>query len=81
MCMQFVLKPDEYLTNISGYYGTYNGSIIIRSLKFQTNKKVFDAVGQEKGTYFETTGNGKIVGFFGRADSDFLYAIGVYKYA
>ena len=79
--MQITLKPGEYLTDIRGYFNLYNGANIIRSLSFRTNKGPRSTVGEEEGTRFATTGNGKIVGCFGTADGDFLYSIGVYVHS
>ncbi|KAK7301735.1 hypothetical protein RJT34_12607 [Clitoria ternatea] len=72
--------PDEFLRSIDGYYGTLNewGPIIIRSLSFESNRKIYGPFGVEQGTYFSLpmTG-GKIVGFHGRYGW-YLDAIGVY---
>lgn len=72
--------PDEFLTSIEGYYGSLSqwGPIFIRSLSFESNKKVYGPYGVEQGTYFSLpmTG-GKIVGFHGRYGWR-LDAIGVY---
>ncbi|KAK7387238.1 hypothetical protein VNO78_27873 [Psophocarpus tetragonolobus] len=61
--------PDEFLTSVDGYYGSLSqwGPIFIRSLSFESNKKLYGPFGVENGTYFSLpmTG-GKIVGFHGR---------------
>ncbi|KAK7333222.1 hypothetical protein VNO80_29987 [Phaseolus coccineus] len=61
--------PDEFLTSIDGYFGslTQLGPIFIRSLSFESNRKIYGPFGVEQGTYFSLpmTG-GKIVGFLGR---------------
>jgi len=61
--------PDEFLTSIDGYFGslTQSGPIYIRSLSFESNRKIYGPFGVEQGTYFSLpmTG-GKIVGFHGR---------------
>lgn len=72
--------PDEFLTSVHGYYGSLNqrGTIFVRSLTFESNKKKYGPFGFEEGTYFSfpMTG-GKIVGFHGRCGW-YLDAIGVY---
>ncbi|XP_044474537.1 jacalin-related lectin 3-like isoform X1 [Mangifera indica] len=72
--------PDEFLTSVHGYYGTINdwGTVYVRSLTFQSNRKTYGPFGIEQGTYFSLpmTG-GKIVGFHGRS-SWYLDAIGIY---
>lgn len=61
--------PEEFLTSVDGYYGSLNqwGPIFIRSLSFESNKKLYGPFGVEQGTYFSLpmTG-GKIIGFHGR---------------
>ncbi|GAU27699.1 hypothetical protein TSUD_126450 [Trifolium subterraneum] len=61
--------PDEFLTSIDGYYGSLNqwGPIFIRSICFESNKKIYGPFGVEQGTYFTLPVTGaKIVGFHGR---------------
>ncbi|RDX69341.1 Jacalin-related lectin 3, partial [Mucuna pruriens] len=61
--------PDEFLTSIGGYYGSLSqwGPIYIRSLSFESNKKLYGPFGVEQGTYFSLPMTGaKIVGFHGR---------------
>ncbi|KAK2386738.1 Mannose-binding lectin superfamily protein [Trifolium repens] len=61
--------PNEFLTSIDGYYGSLNqwGPIFIRSLSFETNKKLYGPFGVEQGTYFTLPVTGaNIVGFHGR---------------
>lgn len=72
--------PNEYLTSIDGYYGSLNymGPIFIRSLSFETNKKIYGPYGVEQGTYFSLPVTGaKIVGFHGRYGW-YLDSIGVH---
>ena len=73
--------PHEFLTCISGYYGSVVGDEcrkVVKSLTFYTNRRRYGPYGEETGTYFTSTKDeGKIIGFHGRASS-FLYAIGVY---
>lgn len=72
--------PDEFLTSVHGHYGATNdrGSVFVRSLTFQSNRKTYGPFGVEQGTYFSfpMTG-GKIVGFHGRCGW-YLDAIGIY---
>ncbi|XP_059636411.1 jacalin-related lectin 3 isoform X2 [Cornus florida] len=72
--------PDEYLTSIHGHYGSLNewGPVFVRSLTFQSNKKIYGPFGVEQGMYFSfpMTG-GKIVGFHGKRGW-YLDAIGAY---
>ncbi|XP_038716895.1 jacalin-related lectin 3-like isoform X3 [Tripterygium wilfordii] len=72
--------PDEFLVSISGYYGSVvdYGSVLVRALTFQTNRKNYGPFGMQLGTYFSfpITG-GKVVGFHGRS-SWFLDSVGVY---
>ncbi|KAK4789688.1 hypothetical protein SAY86_016992 [Trapa natans] len=66
--------PNEYLTNISGYY-TKRG---LTSLTFQSNKRVHGPYGREEGTYFKSPLNiGKLVGLYGRSGM-YLDSIGAY---
>ncbi|XP_042493605.1 jacalin-related lectin 3 [Macadamia integrifolia] len=72
--------PDEHLTSIHGHYGSINewGSIFVRSLTIESNKRTYGPYGIEQGIQFsfpETVG--KIVGFHGKAGW-YLDSIGVY---
>lgn len=61
--------PNEFLTSIDGYYGSLNqwGPIFIRSLSFESNRKIYGPYGVVQGTYFCLPVTGaKIVGFHGR---------------
>ncbi|KAJ9560891.1 hypothetical protein OSB04_006051 [Centaurea solstitialis] len=76
---------DEYLTQISGFYGPvggYDGLEAIKSITFITNKTIYGPYGEEQGdgyTYFTSTiSPGKVVGFHGRKSNGFLTAIGVH---
>ncbi|XP_050938316.1 jacalin-related lectin 3 isoform X1 [Cucumis melo] len=72
--------PDEYLTMIRGYYGSFVSfdKVFVRSLTFMSNKKKYGPYGVEQGTVFSfPTTEGKIVGFHGRSGL-YLDAIGVY---
>ncbi|MED6124672.1 hypothetical protein PIB30_061178 [Stylosanthes scabra] len=74
--------PYEVLTHISGYYGSvmYMGPVVIKSLTFHTNKRLYGPFGEEHGTYFTTklaNKEGKVVGIHGR-NGLFLDALGVH---
>ncbi|KAM0959740.1 hypothetical protein ACFX13_025485 [Malus domestica] len=61
--------PDEYLVSVTGNYCllAYGGTAIIRSLKFQSNRRTFGPFGIEEGTTFTyNVEGGKIVGLKGR---------------
>ncbi|KAM1513305.1 hypothetical protein ACFX1Z_024748 [Malus domestica] len=61
--------PDEYLVSVTGNYCllAYGGTAIIRSLKFQSNRRKFGPFGIEEGTTFTyNVEGGKIVGLKGR---------------
>ncbi|KAM7256432.1 hypothetical protein ACFE04_012173 [Oxalis oulophora] len=74
--------PDEYLTHISGCYGSLKENeqkIVVKSLTFYSNiQQKYGPFGEEKGTTFMMTSpKGKIVGLYGRNNS-YLTAIGVH---
>ncbi|KAF6163758.1 hypothetical protein GIB67_012117 [Kingdonia uniflora] len=72
--------PHEYLTTVSGYYGSIKSgdTIFILSLTLQTNKLKYGPFSTNQGAYFSfpTTG-GMIVGFHG-SSAWYLDSIGVY---
>ncbi|KAJ4964608.1 hypothetical protein NE237_016457 [Protea cynaroides] len=72
--------PHEVLTRITGYYGPILADAcakVINSLTFFTNRASYGPFGEEIGTYFSSTAEGKVVGFHGRSGS-YLDAIGVH---
>lgn len=72
--------PDEFLTCLHGYYGSLHerGSVFVRSLTFQSNKRTYGPYGVQQGTYFTLPiSSGKVVGFHGKSGW-YLDAIGVY---
>ncbi|KAI3738652.1 hypothetical protein L2E82_28717 [Cichorium intybus] len=74
----FIDSPNEYLTSISGTVGSFAGSDVVMSLRFQTNQKRYGPFGSDKGTHFSFDGKGGvIIGFHGRFGS-FIDAIGIY---
>ncbi|KAF9599724.1 hypothetical protein IFM89_001670 [Coptis chinensis] len=80
--------PDEYLMRITGFHAfeqyaykhfedQAGGLHLLRSLCFFTNKKKYGPFGNERGTYFTSGKDGKVVGFHGRCGA-FLDGIGVH---
>lgn len=73
--------PDEFLTSISGHYGSVHdwGPIVfVRSLTLQSNKRAYGPYGTQQGHQFSFSMNGgRIVGFHGRSGW-YVDAIGVY---
>ena len=78
--MQITLDPTDYVTAISGTYGTaFDNDSVVTSLKISTFKeKDNKTYGTPNGTPFHIpVREGKVVGFFGRS-GDMLDAIGIY---
>uniref|UniRef100_A0ACD5XHN3 Uncharacterized protein n=1 Tax=Avena sativa TaxID=4498 RepID=A0ACD5XHN3_AVESA len=74
------LDPTDYVTDISGTFGTAYDNNIVTSLKIATfNDKDPMSFGTPNGTPFHipVLDGGRVVGFFGRS-GDLLDAIGVY---
>ncbi|XP_011652422.2 jacalin-related lectin 3 isoform X2 [Cucumis sativus] len=70
--------PNEYLVSIHGYYKSELGTIVIRSLTFETSKTSYGPFGNEDGTNFSfPTAGLKIVGIHGRSNTSHLNAIGL----
>ncbi|KAJ3688538.1 hypothetical protein LUZ61_017702 [Rhynchospora tenuis] len=75
---EFNLQANEFITAVKGYYGTFNGMFVVKSLKFVTNLGTFGPYGKEEGIPFELPAiNGQIIGFHGRS-GQLLDSIGVY---
>ncbi|TVU51440.1 hypothetical protein EJB05_02871 [Eragrostis curvula] len=73
------LASSEYVKEVSGTFGVYEGVNIINSLKLVTNVKTYGPFGRENGTPFSVpvqSGSG-VAGFFARSGK-YLDAIGVY---
>ncbi|KAK1427338.1 hypothetical protein QVD17_16021 [Tagetes erecta] len=72
--------PDEYLISIRGTYGSLCGYQVLRSISFETNKKLYGPYGAiNTGTVFSHNAKGEvIIGFHGRASRHYITAIGVY---
>ncbi|XP_059627487.1 mannose/glucose-specific lectin-like [Cornus florida] len=73
------LDSDEYLITISGSFGEVDKKIVIRSLGFQSNKRMIGPFGTEEGEKFRSISStcDKIIGFHGRSDK-YLTSIGAY---
>ncbi|PWA73033.1 Mannose-binding lectin [Artemisia annua] len=70
--------PKEYIVEVSGTTGNYDGYNVVKSLCIVTNKKRYGPYGTDWGTRFSYDGKGGvIVGFHGH-DNIYLEAIGVY---
>lgn len=70
--------PDEYITAMCGYIAEETQSVV-NSLTFQSNRRVWGPFGTKEGTYFSLPLNsGKIVGFYGRTDGEYLNSIGAH---
>ncbi|KAM3749711.1 hypothetical protein ACB098_05G208000 [Castanea mollissima] len=70
--------PEEYLTSFSGTVKDMGAHIVIRSLRFKTNKTEYGPYGTVAGQPFSCSmEGGVIVGFHGRA-GDYVDAIGAY---
>lgn len=78
---QFALEyPNEFLISISGYVAENYRFRAVRSLKFQSNKRMYGPFGQESGTPFSfpSIDNGRIFGFFGHCSTDSVTSIRAY---
>lgn len=63
---------------VSGHVGTFNTFTLLKSLKVETNLRVYGPYGAEEGEPFEFSAEGgEIMGFHGRS-GEFVDAIGVY---
>ncbi|KAF9614607.1 hypothetical protein IFM89_019584 [Coptis chinensis] len=72
--------PKEFLKRVTGFYEFEfgdNGMVLVQSLCFFTNKKRYGTFGVERGTYFTSGKDGKVVRFHGRCGA-YLDAIGVH---
>ncbi|KAL6851941.1 hypothetical protein ACP4OV_020126 [Aristida adscensionis] len=74
------LAPSEFVKEVSGTFGVYNGVNAINSIKFVTNMKTYGPFGLQQGTTpfsVPVQNNCGVVGFFARSNK-YLEAIGVY---
>ncbi|XP_018843317.1 jacalin-related lectin 19-like isoform X2 [Juglans regia] len=70
--------PEEFLVSVSGHYSEFNGSQVIRSLSFKSNRRNFGPFGVEEGTPFTSSiHGGSIVGFYGRSGR-YIDSIGIW---
>ncbi|XP_059630981.1 agglutinin-like [Cornus florida] len=70
--------PDEFLLSFWGYYGQVSDMVVIRSLGFQSNKRMIGPFGVESGEKFQSSSTcGKIIGFYERSNK-YLSSIGAY---
>ncbi|CAL4898866.1 unnamed protein product [Urochloa decumbens] len=73
------LGATEFVKEMSGTFGTFDGATVITSFKLVTNVRTFGPWAEEKGTPFRVpvqSGSG-IVGFFARAGK-YLDAVGIH---
>lgn len=70
---------SEFLKEVSRTFGPYEGSTVIRSINFITNKQTYGPFGRQEGTPFSVPAqnNSSVVGFFGRSGK-YINAVGVY---
>ncbi|XP_059650665.1 jacalin-related lectin 3-like [Cornus florida] len=73
------LDPDEFLISFWGYFEQVGNMVVIRSLGFQSNKRMIGPFGVEDGEKFQFSSStcAKIIGFYGRSDK-YINAIGAY---
>ncbi|KAF8694542.1 hypothetical protein HU200_038165 [Digitaria exilis] len=73
------LADSEYVTEISGTYGTFQGVTVLTSFKIVTNERSWGPWANENGKHFtfSVPTSTSVVGFYGSGGT-FLDAIGVY---
>ncbi|THU61338.1 hypothetical protein C4D60_Mb07t22230 [Musa balbisiana] len=80
--LQISFEPWEYLTSIGGHYGPVEqrGAVVMRSLKFGTNRTNYGPFGREEGTPFCFNFHSGLDfgGFHGRSTGSHLSALGIY---
>ncbi|TKW25129.1 hypothetical protein SEVIR_3G095600v4 [Setaria viridis] len=74
------LEPSEYVKNVSGTTGTWDGYPVVASLTIETNFRVYGPYGKAQDMHFRVPlpENACVVGFFGMYETNHLDAIGVY---
>ncbi|KAK1660324.1 hypothetical protein QYE76_048483 [Lolium multiflorum] len=78
ICSKVPLDRNEYLTNVKGYVGMFNGYTCVRSLTFVSNLRSYGPFGKEEGMPFQLPAvSGKILGFHARSGGH-LDALGTY---
>lgn len=81
--MQIQLGANEFVKEVSGTHGVYQGEAIVTSIKVVTNLKTYGPYGEQKGTetskpFSVPVQSGSVIaGFFARSGKH-LNAIGVY---
>ncbi|GAV83453.1 Jacalin domain-containing protein, partial [Cephalotus follicularis] len=70
--------PSEYLTSITGSYGTYAGLLVITSLSFETNLTTHGPFGSLSGTSFSIPMEGSVVVGFHGTSGHYLDSLGIY---
>ncbi|GAV61504.1 Jacalin domain-containing protein [Cephalotus follicularis] len=70
--------PSEYLTSITGSYGTYAGMLVITSLSFETNLTTHGPFGTLSGTSFSIPMEGSVVVGFHGTSGHYLDSLGIY---
>ena len=80
ICAQIDLGDAEDVREVSGTYGTFEGATTLTSFRILTSSRTWGPWGVENGTRFCITApvGSSIVGFYGRATSRLVAAIGVY---
>ena len=80
--VQIDLGPTEFVKEVSGTYGSYDGRAMTAmwSLKLVTNVRTIGPYGSSRGTSFTFSAppNNRIAGFFGSSEPYSLNAIGAY---
>lgn len=78
--LQIQLEPSEYVKNVSGTTGTWDGYPVVASLTIETNFRVYGPYGKAQDMHFRVPlpENACVVGFFGMYETNHLDAIGVY---
>ncbi|CAO2179761.1 unnamed protein product, partial [Urochloa humidicola] len=75
---EICLRPDEHLTSVEGHCGEFEGSFVVRSLTFVSNRRAYGPYGRPDGVPFALpAAGGRIVGFHARSGRH-LDAIGTY---
>lgn len=75
---QINLAPDEFLTSVMGNYGKFDSYLLVRSVTFVTNLRIYGPYGCQEGVVFALpSAKGEIIGFHGRS-GEYLDAIGTY---
>jgi hypothetical protein len=71
--------PTEYLVQVKGTSAPGPGvaSDVVTSLTFITNKKTYGPFGAVVGRQFQSSPQGKVVGFFGKS-GDLLDSVGIF---